>query len=76
MFSPKHMKYYRRGNWFLVDQDEQKRVVGRILFQRSQRCLSLVQNEMGNVIGVFDILDSTFKPVKEDTYYKTGCDPF
>ena len=70
------MEYYRRGHLFLVNHGQQKKVVGRIQFQRAERCLSLVQNETGNVIGVFDILDSTFKPAKEDTYYKTGCDPF
>lgn len=70
------MEYTRRGHWFLSNQGQQQILLGRIQFHRATRCLSQVLSETGQVIGVFDILDSTFKPVAEDHYYKTGCDPF
>ncbi|GEM_PF-3688034 len=70
------MKYFRRGSWFYADSGQEKEILGRIQFQIAERSLSPVSNERGNVIGVFDILDSTFKPVSENHYYKTGCDPF
>jgi hypothetical protein len=70
------MKYFRRGSWFYLNQGQQQEMLGRIQFQLSNHSLSPVSNESGSIIGVFDILDSTFKPASENNYYKTGCDPF
>lgn len=70
------MKYFRSGPWFYINSGQGKEILGQIQFQGAEHSLSPVRNETGKVIGVFDILDSTFKPASEDSYYKTGCDPF
>lgn len=70
------MKYFRRGPWFYLNSAQGREILGRIQFQGAEQSLSPVRNETGSVIGVFDILDSTFKPASENNYYKTGCDPF
>jgi len=55
---------------------QNNQLLGKIQFQNAERCLFNVSNEKGRIIGVFDILDSTYKPLTENTYHKIGCDPF
>ncbi|GAB5527458.1 MAG: hypothetical protein Roseis2KO_53300 [Roseivirga sp.] len=70
------MKYFRRGTRVYLKGDEGKEVLGHIQFQLSSNSLSPVSNQMGNIVGFFDLVDSTFKPAAEDNYYRTAREMF
>lgn len=70
------MKYFRRGNWFYSNQGEELKRLGEIQFQDSTNSLSPVSNQTGRIIGFFDMVDSTFKPTMEESYYSTAREMF
>ena len=70
------MKYFRRGNWFYRSIGDELKRLGEIQFQASSNSISPVSNQTGHVIGFFDIVDSTFKPIEEEHYYSTAREMF